>query len=187
MPIYDIFVEANTDIFTTVERILIYFEQTTPLLGLPTTSTPALNRAGQPLYWLDEFHLSLDTVVSAFPAYIYVYNELTKFKWSFELYDGNYIPQLTLGAGVGNTDYPDWGKAFIYKEPDGLLLRYVKRDNGENVDFRIGEDGVTGGGGVAAAVIDQQGTTAKMLWTGTQAQYAAIEVKDTNTIYYITA
>lgn len=152
----------------------------------PTTSTPALNRDGQPLYWLDEFHLGLDTVVSAFPAYTYVYNELTKFKWSFELYNGTYIPQLTLGAGAGNTEFPDWGKGFIYKETDGLLLRYVKRLTGENVDLRIGETGITGvtGGGVASAFTDL--TDAPGSYVGSAKKIVAVNITE-NALEFIEA
>jgi hypothetical protein len=86
----------------------------------------------------------MTTAPTAFPVTVYRYAEQVKMKLSFELDSdtGYYIPKMTLGVGTSGTD-PLLGKGYIWKDTTGITLRYTKM-NGTNVDFHIGEDGITG-------------------------------------------
>jgi|GEM_PF-6201115 len=82
------------------------------------------NRSGQLLYWKDETQLVMGTEATTWPVYVYDYDELTKLQITFDLVNGVYIPRITLGAGVGNELHPEWGKAFIYKTSDKLIIEH---------------------------------------------------------------
>ena len=108
-----------------------------------TETEQAEDRDGNPLYWIDEDHAATTTDVTDYPVTIYVYEELSKLKVFFKDDNGVYIPQLELGAGGGVPGYPDRGKGFIYKDSEGLLLKFIK-NNGQEIILRLGEDGLQG-------------------------------------------
>lgn len=107
-------------------------------------SEQVTNRNGQLLFWVDSTHTAATTDDTGNPVMQYVYTEATKAEISFVLnYDtGYYEPEIIMGAGT-STDDPALGKFRVRKESLGGLLRYTKI-NGDNVDFRIGENGITG-------------------------------------------
>jgi hypothetical protein len=109
----------------------------------------AVDRFGKLLYWVpevpdvpDSYHKTVQYEENDDPVMVYQYNELVKAAITFELNPSTseYEVRLILGAGFGNVTYPDRGKAFIEKDTDGLILRYIKAD-GTEVFHRLGEDG----------------------------------------------
>ncbi len=115
--------------------------------GLETEQV--LNRDNEPLYWIDETYTGMTTEASDYPVTIYVYEELTKATFSFEEVDGVEIPVIILGAG-SNVEYPERSKAYIYKDLDGLLLKYIAAD-GTAYSLRIDEDGIYQTGNTGAS------------------------------------
>lgn len=109
--------------------------------GKPLTEQ-AKDRFNKPLYWVDNEHKAVQYENNGNPVMIYKYDELVKAKFTFELNpsSGEYEVKIVLGAGFGSEAYPNRGKAFIEKDPEGLLLRYIKAD-GTEVFHRLGEDG----------------------------------------------
>ena len=107
------------------------------------TTEQAEDRDGNPLYWLDGDHGATTTDVTDYPVMIYEFEELTKLKVFFSLENETYIPKIELGAGGAVPGYPDRGKGYIYKDTDGLLLKYL-RSNGTEILLRLGEDGLVG-------------------------------------------
>ncbi len=109
------------------------------------------NYDNEPLYWIDETHKGMTTDVTDYPVTIYVYTELVKAEFSFELTGGFYIPIIKLGAGAGVEGHPDWGKGYIYKETDELIIKYFATDGTEysiNLDntgiYQVNNTGSTG-------------------------------------------
>lgn len=99
----------------------------------------AKDRFGNPLFWKDGTKSVVTTEETTYPVYIYVYDELVKMEFSFQPDEsGTMTPMLILGAGSGTGDN---AKGFIYKDVDGLLLRYINT-NGQKVELRLGEDGL---------------------------------------------
>jgi hypothetical protein len=69
---------------------------------------------------------------------------MTKLQMDFEPDDSlTMVPKIILGAGAGVAGHPNYGKGYIYKETDGLLLRYIKAD-GSLVQIKLGESGLEG-------------------------------------------
>lgn len=112
--------------------------------GIPLTEQ-AVDRFDKPLYWEDDTHKAVTYTVNDKPVMIYQYDELVKMYISFEkdIATEEYSPKIILGAGIGNEAYPDRGKAFIHKDTEGLLLKYIRSD-GEEVYLRLGENGAEG-------------------------------------------
>jgi hypothetical protein len=97
------------------------------------------NRKGQLMYWTDDTHVAATTDETAYPVYVYLYNELIKLELTFE-YDGvNYIPKITLGAGTGTGDN---GKAKIYKDTTGFYIDYFSTVDGTKYTIKITDDGI---------------------------------------------
>jgi hypothetical protein len=100
------------------------------------------DEAGNPLYWNNESHEYMTPTETEFPVMVPVYDLTTKLEIFFDGEDGSAkIPKIVLGAGVGNPAYPDRGKGFIYKDEEGLLLKYLKSDGSESSIY-LCEDGV---------------------------------------------
>lgn len=110
----------------------------------PLPPVQAEDRHGRPLYWADEEHKAVTYETNESPVLIYQYDELEKAKITLEknISNDEYDVKVILGAGYGNKTFPDRGKAFIYKDVDGLLLKFIKA-NGDEVFYRLGEDGNT--------------------------------------------
>ncbi len=106
-------------------------------------SEQLLDRDGNPIYWADDTYTGTTLDVTDYPVMVYVYTELTKMVQSFEEVDGVKIPRLVFGAGSGNPEHPDREKGFIYKDTNGLLLKYIKSDDTEAY-IRVGENGIEG-------------------------------------------
>jgi predicted transcriptional regulator len=105
-------------------------------------STTQLVSRGQNVYWTNAEQTAVTFEATAFPVTVYAYTEQVKMSISFT-YDsgaGTYIPKIVMGLGTGSGDN---GKAFIYKNTTGLLLRYIT-EGGVTRDFEIGESGITG-------------------------------------------
>ena len=98
------------------------------------------DRDGNLLYWVDETHTLPTTDVSAFPVYMYRYNELIKMEHSFYYDDSqaNYVPLISLGAGIGDGNK---GKGFIYKGTTGLHIDYYSR-SGDLRRILLNDDGI---------------------------------------------
>jgi hypothetical protein len=82
-----------------------------------------VNRFGQLVYWLDATHTGITYTATAFPVLIYVYTELVKFQLAFTETDPH-IPIMILGAGVGNEEHPEYGRGYIHKDVDKLILEF---------------------------------------------------------------
>ena len=118
------YLASNTD---DVNYIRIYEEN----IKLITASTDGTEReqvqdySGNNLYWLDETYTGMTKDDTGLPVYVYKYTELIKGELSFKLVDGTYNPRFILGAGVDDAEPPDWGKGCVYKDTDGLQLKYI--------------------------------------------------------------
>ena len=119
--------------------------------GLSTEQ--AEDRDGNGLYWTDETHTGVTDEVNAYPVTQYVYTEMVKAKFSFENVGGTYEPQIWLGAGAGVSGHPEYGKACIWKDTTGLLLKYITSTGAEHY-IRLGESGIEGitGSGIWGAM-----------------------------------
>jgi hypothetical protein len=137
---YTEILQANYDIYTNDTLSTVLFTAT------HSDHIPLMNRNDEPLYYIDDTYTGMTTTVTALPVYVYVYDELTKLKISFETIDGKDTPIITWGAGAGVEGHPDWGKAFDYKETNGIVRKYIKETNGEEVKFKVGENGIEGPG-----------------------------------------
>lgn len=95
------------------------------------------------LYWDSADHLYITPNETDYPVMVYVYDLMTKMQIDFE-YDSSsnaMVPKLILGAGVGNPDHPNWGKGFVYKDTDGLRLKYIT-SAGKELTAYLNEDGI---------------------------------------------
>lgn len=100
------------------------------------------DEADKPLYWDSAEQLYMTTTNTGLAVMVYVYDLTTKLEMNFEEDDnGVMVPKIILGAGAGVVGHPEYGKGYIYKETDGLLLRYIKA-NGSVLDIKLGEDGL---------------------------------------------
>lgn len=98
---------------------------------------------GQLLYWDSAAHNYMTPLETEWPVMVYVYDLMTKLQMDFERDDsGTMVPKVILGAGAGVPGFPEYGKGYIYKETDGLLLRYIKTD-GTYLDIKLGENGIS--------------------------------------------
>lgn len=99
-----------------------------------------LDRKYHPMYWTDDTYTMPTLEETDYPILVYVYTEQVKMELYNELdvNTGYYIPKMVwgVGTGVGNN-----GKGFIYKDPQGLVLKYVT-EAGKELIFRVGETGV---------------------------------------------
>ena len=123
-----------------------------------------INNGGQPLYWDSADNQYITTDVTDYPVMVYVYDLTTKMQIDFEKDSSEeMVPKIVLGAGVGNEDYPTYGKGYIFKDTDGLLLKYItsqgkemianlyeegidityKSESNSRITFKINEEGIT--------------------------------------------
>jgi hypothetical protein len=87
----------------------------------------AVNRKNEPLYWLDATMTGITETETAFPVWMFRYNELVKMSIHHRLNDitGFYEPVMVWGAGLGSVIDPERGKSIIYKDTDGLNIEYL--------------------------------------------------------------
>lgn len=105
-----------------------------------------IDEDGNPLYWNNESHEYITPNVTEWPVMVPVYDLITKLEFFFDGEDGTAkIPKIVLGAGVGDPEHPDRGKGFIYKDEEGLLLKYKKSDSSE-ASIYLSEDGTVQSG-----------------------------------------
>lgn len=89
---------------------------------ISTDYEQAQTRNGDMLYWIDDSFEAATTDETAWPVYIYLYNEAIKMEHSF-YHDGvNYVPRITMGAGSGVGDND---KLFIEKGAGYADFKYV--------------------------------------------------------------
>lgn len=119
----------------------------------PLAPVQAEDRFGRPLYWADEEHKAVQFDPNDDPVMIYQYDELMKAKLTFILdpITTNYEVEFTLGAGVGNTEHPDRGKAFIRKVTNGLEIEYIT-PSGVSRKIALTDDGLDFGSGTIAGM-----------------------------------
>jgi len=110
----------------------------------PLPPVQVKDRHGRLLYWADEEHKTVTYETNESPVLIYQYDEVEKARITLEknISNDEYEVKIVLGAGYGNKTFPDRGKAYIYKDVEGLLLKFIKA-NGDEVFYRLGEDGIT--------------------------------------------
>ena len=99
------------------------------------------DRNGSAVYWIDDTHTGTTMDVTDYPVYTYVYDELTKLEIYFDLVDEVYTPIMVWGAGTGNSEHPEYGRGFDFKDTVGRVMRYIT-SNGVVQDIRNGENGV---------------------------------------------
>ena len=107
-----------------------------------TAIEQARDRLGNPLYWEDGTFKKAITTVTLFPVMTYCYTELIKTAFAFETDGTNYIPQIVLGAGVGDVENPHYGKGYIYKASDGLYIKYIHSTLGTELIVKLTDNGI---------------------------------------------
>jgi len=121
-----------------------HFEQHSQYITASTDGTQTVHirgKHGQPLYWMSDSYKGITTEMTDFPVITYVYEETVKFEISF-LPTGVKPISLTLGAGVGNQQNPDWGKAFLFKDASGLRIKYFSGINGAERSIYLNDGGI---------------------------------------------
>lgn len=106
-------------------------------------TTQHTDRSGNLLYWTSATHTGMGTAVTDYPVVVYAYTELVKAQYAFDNTTGTYVPTIILGAGSGTANY---GKAFIYKDTNGLYIDYYKSTDGTKYTISITDDGIDFGG-----------------------------------------
>ena len=102
---------------------------------ISTDYEQAQTRNGEKLYWIDDSFEAATTDETAWPVYIYLYNEAIKMEHSF-YHDGvNYVPRITIGAGSGVGDND---KLFIEKGAGYADFKYVS-ETGKDVPVTFTE------------------------------------------------
>jgi uncharacterized repeat protein (TIGR02059 family) len=139
---YTTILQSNYDVYTNDTLSSVMFTATTTA----TQYEQLVDRDLAPVYWTDGTHTGTTKEVTAYPVYIYKYTELVKLEISFKDIDGKQTPIITWGAGAGVEGHPDWGKAFDYKVADGIIRKYLRETDGQEVIFKIGENGLEGFG-----------------------------------------
>lgn len=100
------------------------------------------DRNGSALYWYDAAHAGMSTTVTAYPVYVYDYDELCKMEISFIIdpTTGYYTPMIVMGAGDGVKEYS--AKAILYKGQTGLDISYYASNTAERRRMLLGDDGI---------------------------------------------
>lgn len=141
------YLEGNLDDVNYVKIYDQYIEFRTGRVKYNESGEPltehAVDRFGEKLYWVDDTHKAVTYTENDKPVIVYQYDETIKMSISFIDVGGTKEPFIVLGGGIGNPTYPDRGKAFIHKDTEGLLLKYIRSD-GEEVYLRLGENGAEG-------------------------------------------
>ena len=122
-------------------------------MGGQASYTQAVNRYGDPLFWqqditdaeissegypyIDGVQIFTTTEDTGFPVYIYVYTELVKAEYKFEMDGEEYSPVQVWGSGTG---YANNGKGFIQKMVDMFRIGYVTR-TGTEESIELNDDG----------------------------------------------
>lgn len=100
----------------------------------------AKDRRGTLLYWKDSAKKAVTTDITIYPVTVYVYEELVKMDLRF-IDDGSLrYPIIQLGAG-SSPEEPDRGKGFIFKDNDGLQLKYVTQLTGKEINVQMTNEG----------------------------------------------
>jgi hypothetical protein len=102
-----------------------------------TNYEQAKNRNGDLLYWTDETHVAATTDETAYPVYIYLYNEAVKMGLSFYDDSGTYVPRIVMGAGTGTGDND---KLIFSKPPQEATIKY-KTAQGKEAGVYFRQDG----------------------------------------------
>jgi hypothetical protein len=136
--------ECNTDIYADAAFTTVYKAKTTT--DTPVETEQLKDRYNQPLFWVDETHLLTTYENTGFPVTVYKYTEQLKLRITFEFNatSNEYEPLIIFGLGAGVEGFPDWGKGFIRKQPDGLKFSYLKQTNGDEVSIKLGDNGIEG-------------------------------------------
>lgn len=94
---------------------------------------------GNLLFWRDATKTGMTLTDTGYPVLIYKYVESTKFQMTFED-DEPHAVKMTFGQGYGY-DNPDEGKGFIYKDEQGLLIKFVQ-SGGKVATIRMTDSGI---------------------------------------------
>jgi hypothetical protein len=96
----------------------------------------------QPLYWDSATHNYMTPTETEYPVMVYVYDLTTKLEMNFEHDSGGTpVPAIVLGAGAGVVGHPEYGKGYIFKDTEGLLLKYIT-SAGKELTAYLNEDGI---------------------------------------------
>ena len=102
-------------------------------------TTQAVDRFSRPLYWTDGTHTAVSIDETAYPAMIYVYDELTKLHFGFDESNPK-VPFMQFGAGDGVL--PLSSKAFIKKTQTGIIIEYYKSNTAEKISLELCDAGI---------------------------------------------
>ena len=114
----------------------IEFRSGTVHLDSGTPATEQLHHRGRYFWWTDNTKTQMTSMeITAWPVIVYVYDELIKGAYRFETVTKNgttiKVPVLVFGAGTGDQQDPDIGKAYIRKTSDSFeLYLHGAADNG---------------------------------------------------------
>lgn len=122
------------------------FEQYIQFITASTDGTKteqATDRQGTKLYWTDETHTGTTTNGTDYPVKVYVYKEFIKMSQYFDFdYDTGYAtPKINLGQGDGL--FPQSGKGYIFKDTDGVKIRYYAQNTEEFREIALVDNGIT--------------------------------------------
>ena len=132
------------------------------------TETEQLIRDGKRFYWTDRTMSRMTCEkTTAWPVLCYRYDELVKLTICFEtimLNNGTatVAPLLVLGAGTGEGDR---GKAFLFKDERGLVIRQVT-GSGSFTDITLGDYVDAKHRRIASCAIDRTAGTVTLLGEG---------------------
>ena len=135
------------------------------------TESEQLCRNGRYFWWTGADHTQMTSEKeTAWPVMVYTYTELVKLSICFEtvvLRNGSttVAPVITLGAGTGTGDR---GKAFLFKDGEGLVIRQVTGD-GSFTDITLGEFVDAKHRRTARCAIDRTAGTVTLLGEGESA------------------
>lgn len=128
------------EVFSNVNYIRVHDQQIEYVMAIRIAGERQVtNRKSEPIYWTDGTFVGTTLTVTDYPVMVYNYAEEIKMVMKFEIIDGVYVPLIQMGTGNGTGEQQ---KAYIFKDAQGLLLRYI---NASDIvrELRLGESGIT--------------------------------------------
>lgn len=149
----------------------------------------AVNRFGDPVYWIDDTKQGITYEDTGIPVMIYTYEEEIKMTMKFlmDTISGYYVPVLQMGLGDGATEVS--GKSFIYKDNEGLKIQYFKQGSGDLIEIGLTDEGLyfyPYANGITLEQLDIYDDGFKVKWKGTDTKTYLTEFDSSGYISLIT-
>ena len=148
-------------------------------------STEQLVRGGVSYWWADAEHSRMTVEPGGEPVICYKYQELVKLTLRFEAMamsngTATVMPVIVLGAGTG---IGDRGKAFIYKDSEGLVIRQVT-GSGEYTEVTLGDYVDAKHRRLASCEIDRTSGVVSYMYEGETATHTLLCTEGENSVTY---